>query len=310
MSRLSSSAPQIGAALAAGLMILSAMAFDVGVPAESKPVSSATADPAQTGGDDHAFFAAAVTTAPGLRAGAPGVDAGLASGVPAPLDIADLASPPRLAVIIDDVADLETADAIWSLGIPVTLAILPYADQSQLIATRAGTREIFLHLPMEPVGLQDPGPYALTKTLAGDSLSARVRWALDQVPGAAGFNNHMGSRLTADETMMAQVFDALDGHQDRLIFVDSLTHPGSVAREMALQSGFQAFDRDIFLDHDPAAAAIEAQLQAALDRAVTSGQAIAIGHPRPETLAALQDLADKADAAGVEIVPIAALRPG
>lgn len=217
------------------------------------------------------------------------------------------AQAPQLAVIIDDIIDVATAERIWSLDIAVTVSVLPYARDARAISDRAQGREVFLHLPMEPVGLEDPGPYALTKSMAGDTRITRVRWALAQLPAATGFNNHMGSRLTADRDAMVEIFSALDGYQEELLFVDSLTHPRSVAREAAISAGFTAFDRDIFLDHDADASAIEAQLDRALQRAIDEGQAIAIGHPYPDTLAVLETLASKARAQGVEIVPVRSL---
>jgi len=295
MSRFSSAAPQIGAALGAGLMILSAVAFQAGARSggEAAPVETAGAV-AQT-----PSFPLFVTASSSAASAAP-------ASAPDPVPVPVLARP-KLAVIIDDVADIRMAEQIWALSGPVTVSVLPYADDAPAIAAHAGGREVFLHLPMEPVGLEDPGPYALTKALEGASLSTRLGWALSRVPGAAGFNNHMGSRMTADPSAMARLFAALDGHQDALIFVDSLTHPASVAREAALGAGFAALDRDIFLDHDPARESVNAQIEAALQLAVERGEAIAIGHPRDATLAALQDLSAKADAAGVELVPVSTL---
>ncbi|MCP2670339.1 divergent polysaccharide deacetylase family protein [Maricaulaceae bacterium EIL42A08] len=310
MSRLSSAAPQIGAALGAGLMILSAIAFQAGARSEDRqdnvenrsPLGDEAALPAsqpQSGAGDIEWAANAlrsVTEEPAAQD----------SGVVAALE-ENPARAPQLAVIIDDIMDVATAERIWSLDIPITVSVLPYANDASVISDRAQGREVFLHLPMEPVGLEDPGPYALTKSMAGETRAARVRWALSQVPAASGFNNHMGSRLTADRDAMVEIFSALDGAQDQLLFVDSLTHPRSVAREAAVSEGFTAFDRDIFLDHEADASAIEAQLDLALQRAINEGQAIAIGHPYPDTLAVLETLAAKARAQGVAIVPVSAL---
>jgi polysaccharide deacetylase 2 family uncharacterized protein YibQ len=303
MSRFSSAAPQIGAALGAGLMILSAVAFQAGARSEEGAAERLMEADTRLSTASFPLFVAAARPEPSA--------APVTAPEPEPEPVQGPASArPRLAVIIDDVADMATAQRIWALGGPVTVSVLPYADQAPEIAAQAGDREVFLHLPMEPVGLEDPGPYALTKALQGANLSARLEWALSRVPGADGFNNHMGSRMTADADAMGRLFASLRGHQDELIFVDSLTHPGSVAREAALAAGFAALDRDVFLDHDPSPEAIEAQITAALDLALERGEAIAIGHPRPATLTALEELAIKAEAAGVELVPVRALVRG
>lgn len=213
---------------------------------------------------------------------------------------------PRLAVIIDDVGhDLETARAL--MGLPVTLAVLPYAEAAPQIAreARAAGREVFVHLPMEPVGLDDPGPGAVTTALDAADIARRIDRALARVPGAAGLNNHMGSRATRDPAAMAAVFAALAGND--LVFVDSLTHPASIAAEAARAAGLAAFDRDVFLDAPGADPAL--QIDAALALARSQGRAIAIGHPYPATLDALLELQAKADAAGVELVAVSAAAP-
>jgi polysaccharide deacetylase 2 family uncharacterized protein YibQ len=156
---------------------------------------------------------------------------------------------------------------------------------------------------MEPVGLDDPGPGAITAALTPGEIALRVQAALARVPGASGLNNHMGSRVTRNAEAMAAVFAPLRSAD--LIFVDSLTHPGSIAGEAAQAAGLASFDRDVFLDNpgdDPAA-----QLDLAITRALEAGQAVAIGHPRPATLVALAALQAKAAAAGVSVVSVSAL---
>lgn len=216
---------------------------------------------------------------------------------------------PQLAVIIDDVGlDVAAAEQLLALEAPLTLAILPYAEAAPMIARRAADagREVFVHLPMEPIGVEDPGPYALTEFQSADEMAARIAWAFSRVPGATGFNNHMGSRLTSDRRLMDTVFAAADLPAS-LIFVDSLTHPRSQAAYSARDAGLKALTRDVFLDHAPDEASVSAQLNTALALALQNGQAIAIGHPRPQTLAVLADLSRRADAVGVELVTVSAL---
>ena len=132
----------------------------------------------------------------------------------------------------------------------------------------------------------------------------RLEAMLAAFDGYVGVNNHMGSRATRDAEVMAAVFANLARRE--LVFVDSLTHPASIAREAAAASGLAAFDRDVFLDSpgaDP-----RRQLDAALALARETGQAIAIGHPYPATLEALDELQAKADAAGVDLVSVGELR--
>ena len=70
---------------------------------------------------------------------------------------------------------------------------------------------------------------------------------------------------------------------------------------MAISLGVPAAERQVFLDGDPSAAAIHTQFQRLLNLARTKGSAIAIGHPHPETLAALTREVPKAKADGVRV---------
>jgi polysaccharide deacetylase 2 family uncharacterized protein YibQ len=216
---------------------------------------------------------------------------------------------PRLAVIIDDVGhDHDAARRLMAMGWPVTLAVLPYAELAPQIAREAGAAryEVFVHLPMEPVGLENPGPGAITTGLEPSEISTRLEAALARVPGAAGLNNHMGSRATRDADTMAALFDAMGGRG--LIFVDSLTHPDSLAADAARRARIAALGRDVFLD-SPGADPV-AQLDEALEIALETGAAIAIGHPYRATLDALETLPSRAAAAGVDLVFVSALAGG
>lgn len=228
---------------------------------------------------------------------------------PEPVEAASVADErPTLAVIVDDIGlDEAAVRRLLAVNAPITFAILPYAEAAPRLAgdIREAGREVFLHLPMEPLGLEDPGPGAIIAGLDRDALSARLAWSFARVPGAVGFNNHMGSRLTADPDLMAGLFAALPaGLRDR-VFVDSVTHPASRAEAAARAAGLASGRRDVFLDHagsDP-----DLELGRAIALAVREGRAIAIGHPHPATIAALERLPARAEAAGVRLVPASRL---
>ncbi|XBQ15635.1 MAG: divergent polysaccharide deacetylase family protein [Oceanicaulis sp.] len=283
MARFSVLAPQIGAGLAAAIMIVAGFAF----------APAATPEPA-------------VAETSGARSVDLGVVEAGVRGQPRETTPAAASEPsePLLLVVIDDVGlDVDAARRLMDL--PVTLAILPYADAAPVIAAeaRAAGREVFVHLPMEPVGLEDPGPGAIVTGMTAETLRARLAWAFSRVPGAAGFNNHMGSRMTSDPGAMAALFAAAP--EGELVFLDSLTHPRSVAARAAADAGLASLSRDVFLDAEPGQAA--AQLDRAIALAASQGQAIAIGHPYPETLQALESLREKAAAQGVVLTTARAL---
>ena len=210
---------------------------------------------------------------------------------------------PGLAVIIDDVGfDGAALQRLLALDVPLTFSVLPYAPDAPGAARRiaASGGEVFLHLPMEPAGLEDPGPFAITTAMDATAAAERAAWALSRVPGAVGVNNHMGSRLTADADAAARALAGLA--RSDLVFIDSVTTPRSVASQAAARLGLASARRDVFLDHERDPAAISAQIDRALEAARAQGTAIAIAHPYPETIEALAALKARAAAAGVALV--------
>ena len=145
----------------------------------------------------------------------------------------------------------------------MTLAFLPYADglPAMTAAARARGHEIFVHLPMEPIGSPYPGPNAILVDLDPAELQHRITWAFDRVPLATGVNNHMGSRATSDPETMLTVLREV--RRRGLEFVDSRTSPMSVGDGLAAQLGIPHAARDVFLDNNPTADAIQHMLAGA-----------------------------------------------
>jgi len=210
---------------------------------------------------------------------------------------------PALAIVIDDVgpAVAQSRRAI-RLPRPVTLAFLPYAEDiaGMAAAARANGHEVFLHLPMEPEGSENPGPNAILVALDAGETSRRLAYAFDRVPQAVGVNNHMGSRATSDPASMLRVLQEVK--RRGLAFVDSRTSPLSVGAALADRLEIPNAPRDVFLDNDPSTASILRQLGEAERTARRRGRALAIGHPYPTTLAALEQWLPQAERRGVRIV--------
>jgi hypothetical protein len=123
---------------------------------------------------------------------------------------------------------------------------------------------------------------------------------------AVGVNNHMGSRLTEDEEVMRLILTMLK--ERRLFFLDSYTSPRSVVSEVARELGIPTASRHVFLDHEPEGADyVAAQMDRLVAVARRHGEAIGIGHPRPSTIAALQEHLPKLAEAGITVVPLSTL---
>ncbi len=198
---------------------------------------------------------------------------------------------PRVAIIIDDLGyDRRLARAFATLDIPVALSVLPMAPFTEDVAAEAGRNgcELMLHLPMEPRDHQglNPGPGALYKAMTPKEIRTLLLRHLEQVPGAMGVNNHMGSSFTEHGGKMAVVLEEI--RKKGLFFVDSRTTAHSVAYDMARDMGIPAMKRSVFLDNEPTEGAIEIQLERLLGVARHRGAAVGIGHPFPGTLAVLE----------------------
>src|SRR6185436_18332348 len=100
--------------------------------------------------------------------------------------------------------------------------------------------------------------------------------------GFDGINNHEGSKFTADRAALAPIIGAL---ADRgLFFLDSRTSAQTQAVVTARAFGVASAGRDIFLDDTDRPDAIDAQLRQTERIARAQGVAIAIGHPRSNTI--------------------------
>lgn len=215
---------------------------------------------------------------------------------------------PRIAILIDDVGvNLRESQRAIALPAPITLAFLPYAVRVRELAheARESGHELMLHLPMEPMGREDPGPEALLTGLPMRDVQERLERALASFAGFDGVNNHMGSRFTAWPEGMELVMDGLS--ERGVFFLDSRTSAQSVGKAVAERKGVPALARDVFLDDDASPQAVRAQLALTEKIARRKGTAIAIGHPHVTTLAVLETWIPEAQARGFELVPVNAL---
>ncbi|MBF0354189.1 MAG: divergent polysaccharide deacetylase family protein [Alphaproteobacteria bacterium] len=223
----------------------------------------------------------------------------------------DIPGRPVVAVVIDDLGlDRRRPGRILDLPGPITLSFLSYAQElaQQTSAGLAKGHELLVHVPMEPVAASyDPGPESdlLKVGLAPEEIRRRLERDLGQFTGYVGFNNHMGSRFTADRAGMRVVLEEVKARG--LLFLDSRTSAQSVGAEVARDLGIPFAERNVFLDNDPSRPAVEAQLAKLEDYARQYGHAIAIGHPHDGTIEALGAWLSTLEAKGIALVPVSAI---
>lgn len=195
----------------------------------------------------------------------------------------------KLAIVIDDVGYHPKEDAaIFAMPREISVAIIPvapYAKARNQEAQKQG-RDILIHMPMQPMGQMKIEEGGLHLGMSAQQVAERVQQAKNVVSYAIGMNNHMGSAATADSTLMRHLMSAL--HTQHLFFLDSRTIGRSVAGKMAKEQGVGSLDRHIFLDDSNELSDVQRQFQAAIQYARKHGTAIAIGHPRKNTVAVLQ----------------------
>lgn len=213
---------------------------------------------------------------------------------------------PMIAVVIDDMGvDRRHSEKAVKLPPMVTLSYLPYSDglAQQVDAARSAGHELILHLPMQPDRkTADPGPDHLGAGMTPLELHARLLRNLDSFAGYAGVNNHMGSQFTQSRDGLAVVMAELKARN--LMFLDSRTSPRSLAEKVARDHGILTTRRDVFIDDDARPAAVEKSLAQIESVARRSGTAIAIGHPKDVTLAALEKWIPSLAGKGFDLVPL------
>ena len=210
----------------------------------------------------------------------------------------------RLAIVVDDLGnDRAAGDAIIALPFPVTISVLPdrpYSAETAQGAFRHG-KQVLLHLPMEAnSGGALPEGRELRVGMPAEDVPTALAGMLATVPHAVGVNNHEGSRATSDPALMNALMPAL--RERGLFFIDSRTTAATVAYDAAERFGVAAASRKVFLDDLQTREAIDAQLDLAANDAIRDGSAIAIGHPHPETIAALSENLSSLQASGIRLV--------
>jgi len=214
----------------------------------------------------------------------------------------------RLAIIIDDLGgDRTAADTLLALPFPLTASVLPNLQFSTEVADEAYRRgdHVMLHLPMQAESESQPGapapePVELRVGMSESQVKSILASMLATVPHAGGVNNHEGSRATSDPELMNEVMAAI--RERGLYFIDSRTTASTVAYDAAESAGVPSASRKVFLDDIQTKDAILAQLELAARAARRDGSAIAIGHPRPTTIAALADGLPRLRSEGVQLV--------
>ena len=193
----------------------------------------------------------------------------------------------KLVLIIDDVATFEHASMVKSIGLKITPSIFPATKTHPDTPNIARTFEFYMiHLPMQAKHFDSPEIGTLTINESFESMLEKIKKIRKDFPRAKYTNNHTGSRFTSDYDAMDKAYRALI--EQGFIFVDSKTIAQTAVARAAKKYNQPYISRDIFLDDDPSASAVRRELVAAVNLAKKRGYAIAIGHPKKNTIAVIK----------------------
>jgi polysaccharide deacetylase 2 family uncharacterized protein YibQ len=219
----------------------------------------------------------------------------------------------RLALVLygfgDDPAH---AAAMFGLPVPFAVAITPGASWSGDLfrAARHSSREIVLHLPLEPINYPQvsPGPGTVLVTMSPAEITGLTRRYIDQAGPVAAVANHMGSLATQDMTVMSAVYRELK--RRHLTFIHLSPAAGAVCRPLAAQLGVMYEEPGAVLDAEtrrPDARALDQRWDAVLAQARARGTLIVWVRAGPLAGGWLPRATSPKRLEGVDLVPLSAL---
>lgn len=214
----------------------------------------------------------------------------------------------KLAVVIDDAGrDLESQHVYESLGIPLTLAVMPNQVHTRdaALSWHAHGLPVILHQPMESVSGIGMESKAILTSMGDEEIRSLLKSSLSQVPEAVGINNHQGSKATTDRHTMDVVMNEL--HHRHLFFFDSRTNSTTAADAAAASYGVPYVRNDLFVDNEADVAAISSMIREATKRAQKYGTYVIIGHCRPKTAEAFRQMVPQLEKEGIQFVYVSSL---
>ena len=198
----------------------------------------------------------------------------------------------KISILIDDVGNnIIILKSFLKLKQIINYAVLPeciYTKKSiQLINNQ--NIEFIAHIPMEPIDNKhmSKDKTFLTLNMSKKQLSYTFNELLNNLKGCSGFNNHMGSKFTADSNAMKIILKI--AKSKNLFYIDSYTSGNSVGFSTALEVGVPTFKRNIFIDNKKNKVSIINQLNLTNNLLEKNDNILLIGHLNKYTLNALAE---------------------
>lgn len=222
---------------------------------------------------------------------------------------------PMMCIVIDDYGSFDQSGVkiLARCTEPLTCAIIPNVDNSIHNANTMSElgHEIILHMPMEShVNLPTNwyGPTYIKTTDSPETAKQKLAECLKQFPNVKGFNIHIGSGVSRNETLMTAIYEF--AQENNLYFLDSRTIETSAVENACKKTNSVYLGRDVFLEADKNRSyqGVVNRLLECANIAKEKGYAIAIGHVGAEggenTANAILHTLRIINEMGVEIVPL------
>jgi uncharacterized protein len=214
---------------------------------------------------------------------------------------------PKVAIVLGGMglnSEL-TERAIRELPGEVSLAFAPYPDGLQRLVNRARSEghEVYLQLPMEPLGYPEinPGPHTLLLAMSQETLD-NLAWFMGRFAGYVGVMNYMGAQLIANAQALAPIMAELA--RRGLVFLDDGSFARSQAEDAGRAAGMAVKRAHVMIDGDATEAATREALQRLEAQAAREGLAVGVGSGLPSTIKSVAAWAVAAKSRGVVLVPV------
>ncbi|MBO4285410.1 MAG: divergent polysaccharide deacetylase family protein [Alphaproteobacteria bacterium] len=214
-------------------------------------------------------------------------------------------NPPFVAIVVDDLGiNVPRTKDILSIKAPLTTSFLTYGKHLQEFyqESLSAGHEVMIHAPMEPKSSSDAAPDELKVSMSDEEIEKNFLQMISKFNGAGVLfvNNHMGSLFTENREKLNIVMKILK--REGLFFLDSKTTSDTVGEEVARENGVEYIKRDVFLDNKNEAEHIKKQLERLENIARKQGYAVAICHPKSQTVRVLSEWLESLENKDVKLV--------
>lgn len=193
---------------------------------------------------------------------------------------------PLLSIIIDDISFPHHLRYVDMVNMPLNLSFLPPTsrhNESHILAS--DYNQYMVHLPLSAMNYHASEIGTLKATSSYEDIDKKIKLIRSLFPKAKYINNHTGSRFTSSLVAMVNLSIALTKYD--FIFVDSVTTGKTQAKNAF---SYNVLSRDVFLDNKDNIEYIKKQIRQVVRKSIKQGYAIAIGHPRFNTLKAIKEM--------------------